>query len=60
MTNTTLTEESTSQFAHLRVGGLKLRIHYNDAGQGAETVVMGSLAFGAPDLSARMEWLHAL
>jgi ribulose-phosphate 3-epimerase len=27
---------------------------------GAETVVMGSLAFGADDLSARMHWLHAL
>lgn len=27
---------------------------------GAETVVMGSLAFGAPDLVARMAWLHAL
>lgn len=27
---------------------------------GAETVVMGSLAFGAPDLSARMAWLHNL
>lgn len=27
---------------------------------GAETVVMGSLAFGADDLSARMRWLHAL
>ena len=27
---------------------------------GAETVVMGSLAFGAPDLAARMKWLHAL
>jgi ribulose-phosphate 3-epimerase len=27
---------------------------------GAETVVMGSLAFGAPDLGARMGWLHAL
>ncbi len=27
---------------------------------GAETVVMGSLAFGAPDLAARMDWLHAL
>lgn len=27
---------------------------------GAETVVMGSLAFGAPDLAARMAWLHAL
>jgi ribulose-phosphate 3-epimerase len=29
-------------------------------GAGAETVVMGSLAFGADDLPARMRWLHAL
>lgn len=27
---------------------------------GAETVVLGSLAFGAPDLKARMTWLHGL
>lgn len=27
---------------------------------GAETVVLGSLAFGDPDLAARMAWLHAL
>jgi ribulose-phosphate 3-epimerase len=27
---------------------------------GAETVVMGSLAFGADDLPARMRWLHTL
>lgn len=27
---------------------------------GAETVVMGSLAFGAPDLAERMRWLHSL
>lgn len=27
---------------------------------GAETVVLGSLAFGAPDLAARMEWLRSL
>ena len=27
---------------------------------GAETVVLGSLAFGAPDLAARMRWLHGL
>jgi ribulose-phosphate 3-epimerase len=26
---------------------------------GAETVVLGSLAFGAPDLAERMRWLHA-
>ena len=27
---------------------------------GADTVVMGSLAYGAPDLAARMAWLHGL
>jgi ribulose-phosphate 3-epimerase len=27
---------------------------------GAETIVMGSLAFGAQDLAARMKWVHAL
>ena len=27
---------------------------------GAETIVMGSLAFGAADLTARMAWVHAL
>lgn len=27
---------------------------------GAQTVVMGSLAFGAPDLAERMRWLHEL
>ncbi len=27
---------------------------------GAQTVVMGSLAFGDPDLAARIGWLHAL
>jgi ribulose-phosphate 3-epimerase len=27
---------------------------------GAEAVVVGSLVFGAPDLSARIAWLHAL
>lgn len=27
---------------------------------GAETVVLGSLAFGAPDLAARMDWLASL
>lgn len=27
---------------------------------GAETVVMGSLAFGAPDLAERMAWLHGV
>ncbi len=27
---------------------------------GAETVVLGSLAYGAPDLPARIQWLHGL
>ncbi|MBZ9935761.1 ribulose-phosphate 3-epimerase [Mesorhizobium sp. BR1-1-16] len=27
---------------------------------GAETIVMGSLAFGAPDLPARIDWVHSL
>jgi ribulose-phosphate 3-epimerase len=27
---------------------------------GAETVVLGSLAFGAPSLKARMDWVHGL
>lgn len=29
-------------------------------GAGAETVVLGSLAFGAPNLQERMNWLHGL
>ena len=29
-------------------------------GAGADTVVLGSLAFGAPDLGARIAWLHRL
>ncbi len=29
-------------------------------GAGAETVVLGSLAFGASDLQSRMSWLHGL
>ena len=29
-------------------------------GAGAETVVLGSLAYGAPDLADRMAWLHGL
>ncbi|MNO75343.1 2-hydroxy-6-oxononadienedioate/2-hydroxy-6-oxononatrienedioate hydrolase [compost metagenome] len=33
-------ESSTSRFAHIRTGELDLRLHYNDAGEGRETVVM--------------------
>lgn len=35
-----LTEAATSKFVNIKEGDLDLRIHYNDAGQGAETVVM--------------------
>lgn len=35
-----LTEESTSRFVRIREGDLDLQLHYNDAGQGARTVVM--------------------
>ena len=36
---TTRTEESTSKFADVTEKGLKLRLHYNEAGQG-QTVIM--------------------
>ena len=35
-----LTEASTSKFVRIKDGELDLQLHYNDAGQGAETVVM--------------------
>lgn len=41
-------------------GGIRETTVPDLARAGAETVVMGSLAFAAPDLSARMRWLHAL
>ncbi|NWB85877.1 alpha/beta fold hydrolase [Pseudomonas gingeri] len=42
MTATThlLTEAATSKFARITEGELDLQLHYNDAGQGTETVVM--------------------
>ena len=40
MNTIAITEESTSRFAPVQVGERTLRIHYNDAGQGTETVVM--------------------
>ena len=40
-TNTqALTEAATSRFMHITEGDIDARIHYNDAGEGAETVVM--------------------
>jgi 2-hydroxy-6-oxonona-2,4-dienedioate hydrolase len=38
--NTALTEAATSEFIRIREGDLDLQIHYNDVGQGAETVIM--------------------
>ncbi len=42
MTNPTpaLTEAGTSKFIRIKEGDLDLQLHYNDAGQGPETVVM--------------------
>lgn len=42
MTSTTLelNEASTSRFARVRDGELDLKLHYNDAGEGGEVVVM--------------------
>lgn len=36
----TLTEVGTSRFVRIREGDRELNIHYNDSGEGAETVVM--------------------
>lgn len=38
--NIALTEASTSKFVRIQDGDLNLQLHYNDVGQGAETVVM--------------------
>lgn len=35
-----LTEENTSRFVQIQEGEASLRIHYNDCGSGAQTVVM--------------------
>ena len=40
MTASVFTEASTSRFARIKEGDLDLQLHYNDVGQGAETVVM--------------------
>lgn len=41
-------------------GGIRENTVPSLRGAGAETIVMGSLAFGAPDLAARMAWVHGL
>ncbi|MEB6591593.1 MULTISPECIES: alpha/beta fold hydrolase [Pseudomonas] len=40
MTNISLSEAASSRFARIREGDLDLQLHYNDLGEGAETVVM--------------------
>jgi ribulose-phosphate 3-epimerase len=40
-------------------GGIREHTVSNLRRAGAETIVMGSLAFNAPDLDARMAWVHA-
>jgi 2-hydroxy-6-oxonona-2,4-dienedioate hydrolase len=40
MTATAFSEASTSRFARIKEGDLDLQLHYNDLGEGAETVVM--------------------
>jgi len=41
-------------------GGIRLETVPLLVAAGAQTVVMGSLAYGAPDLAARMQWLQGL
>lgn len=41
-------------------GGIREHTVPRMRAEGAQTVVLGSLAFGAPDLAARMAWLAAL
>jgi ribulose-phosphate 3-epimerase len=70
-----LAEEAPSRIAEMRrmvaAAGPGRRIVAADGGirdntvpklvaSGAETVVLGSLAFGAPDLASRIRWLHGL
>lgn len=38
--DTAITESGTSRFVDIQEGDLRLKLHYNDAGKGAETVVM--------------------
>lgn len=40
MTRSSINEADSSRFARIREGELDLQVHYNDLGEGAETVVM--------------------
>ena len=41
-------------------GGIRAETVPRLRAAGAQTVVLGSLAFGDPDLAGRMAWLHGL
>ncbi|MFJ4397283.1 alpha/beta fold hydrolase [Pseudomonas sp. NPDC089396] len=63
MTNISLSEAASSRFARIREGDLDLQVHYNDLGEGAETVVMlhgsGPGASGWANFSRNLEPLLA-
>ncbi len=63
MTNISLSEAASSRFARIREGDLDLQLHYNDLGEGAETVVMlhgsGPGASGWANFSRNLEPLLA-
>lgn len=40
MTSISISEAASSRFARIREGELDLQVHYNDLGEGAETVIM--------------------
>ncbi|PWU31943.1 2-hydroxy-6-oxo-6-phenylhexa-2,4-dienoate hydrolase, partial [Pseudomonas sp. RW407] len=58
-----ISEAASSRFARIREGDLDLQLHYNDLGEGAETVVMlhgsGPGASGWANFSRNLEPLLA-
>lgn len=63
MTNISFSEAASSRFARIREGDLDLQVHYNDLGDGVETVVMlhgsGPGASGWANFSRNLEPLLA-
>ncbi|MDC0687057.1 alpha/beta fold hydrolase [Mitsuaria sp. RG] len=63
MTNISFSEAASSRFARIRQGDLDLQVHYNDLGDGVETVVMlhgsGPGASGWANFSRNLEPLLA-
>lgn len=58
----TLTQSRSSRHRIILAadGGIRENIVPQLRASGAETIVMGSLAFGAADLAARMAWVHEM